>query len=357
MVGWSLWISSINRTSPFSRLVKRPASSPAFSITGPLVFLILTFIAFAMMNASVVLPRPDGPLSKMCSSTSPRFFAASTINSKRSRTFTWPVNSLNIGGRSEISNAASGSGGFIWSHSFLIQILRQHELGPARFVKIINLVESAAHQLDPAPPGFWTSRAELVQRFPDWFAIVAQAHADATARRFHRQSDGPIVAHGVGVANDVGAGLVHAEHDQSALPFGKWKIAKKFAHEAAHHREVGGVTGELEFAFFHRPEQRWARFGVQSSRDETELDSVEKRLFSLAHVEDTDCALSLHRAGSGAGTVHRLRRSSRGRRARQSRCGESRCFPDRHARHATTADLENFNRRSRPRRHSGDPSA
>jgi hypothetical protein len=49
----------------------------------------------------------------MCSSTSLRFFAAATINSKRSRTFTWPVNSLNIGGRSEISKAGSGSGGFI----------------------------------------------------------------------------------------------------------------------------------------------------------------------------------------------------------------------------------------------------
>jgi hypothetical protein len=48
----------------------------------------------------------------MCSSTSPRFFAASTINSNRSRTFTWPVNSLNAGGRSDISKAASGSGGF-----------------------------------------------------------------------------------------------------------------------------------------------------------------------------------------------------------------------------------------------------
>src|SRR5207237_1488518 len=53
------------------------------------------------------------------SSTSPRFLAASTINSQRSRTFTWPVNSLNIGGRSEISKAASGSGGFICADAFI----------------------------------------------------------------------------------------------------------------------------------------------------------------------------------------------------------------------------------------------
>src|SRR5215470_10654596 len=49
----------------------------------------------------------------MCSNTSPRFLAASTISSSRSRTFTWPVNSLNAGGRSEISKAVSDSGGFI----------------------------------------------------------------------------------------------------------------------------------------------------------------------------------------------------------------------------------------------------
>ena len=32
-------------TSPFSRLVSSPASSPAFSITGPLVFFTFTPIA------------------------------------------------------------------------------------------------------------------------------------------------------------------------------------------------------------------------------------------------------------------------------------------------------------------------
>src|SRR5438552_10393168 len=184
MVGWSLWISSMNRTSPFSRLVKRPASSPAFSITGPLVFLIFTFIAFAMMNASVVLPRPDGPLSKMCSSTSPRFFAASTINSKRSRTFSWPVNSLNIGGRSEISKAASGSGGFTFI--FLIQFFREHELGSPRFQNVIDFIKCVANQMQAETARFNLAMGALAHfGGGHLLAVIAQSHPDAGAKRFH----------------------------------------------------------------------------------------------------------------------------------------------------------------------------
>src|SRR6266496_1857517 len=67
----------------------------------------------------------------MCSSTSPRFFAASTINSSRSRTFIWPVNSLKAGGRSEISKAASGSGGFIRTSDDLITLV-----GEVRTVRV-----------------------------------------------------------------------------------------------------------------------------------------------------------------------------------------------------------------------------
>src|SRR5205809_1891898 len=146
MVGWSRWISSMKRTSPFSRLVSKPASSPAFSITGPLVFLMLVPIAFAIMFASVVFPSPGGPLNKMCSSTSPRFFAASTKSSRRSQTFTCPVNSLNIGGRSDTSKAGSFSGGFISLGRFL-QILRHHQFRSARFQDVIQLVERHPAQM------------------------------------------------------------------------------------------------------------------------------------------------------------------------------------------------------------------
>ena len=105
----------MKRTSPFSKLVSNPASSPAFSITGPLVFLIFTSISRAMMLASVVLPSPGGPLNRICWSTSSRFFAAATKSSSLSQILVCPVNSLNIGGRSETSKAGSGSGGFMCS--------------------------------------------------------------------------------------------------------------------------------------------------------------------------------------------------------------------------------------------------
>src|SRR6476620_10458159 len=101
----------------------------------------------------------------MCSSTSPRFLAASTISSSRSRTFTWPVNSLNAGGRSEISKAASGSGGFTvdgaveywssglmrrkyqYSSSPLLQLFCEHQFRAAAFVYVIDFVKGIANQI------------------------------------------------------------------------------------------------------------------------------------------------------------------------------------------------------------------
>src|SRR2546430_2865709 len=190
----------MNRTSPFSTLVKRPASSPAFSITGPLVFLIFTFIAFAMINANVVLPRPDGPLRRMCSSTSPRFLAASTINSRRSRTLTCPVNSLNAGGRREISKAASGSGGFICAfvefisrngklctdHSFYF--FGQHQFRAAAFVYVIDFVKGITNEIQTKSARFdHIMRAAFHFMGKNLFAVIPHPHAHAFAQSFHAQ--------------------------------------------------------------------------------------------------------------------------------------------------------------------------
>ncbi|MNL13228.1 hypothetical protein D3C87_1341310 [compost metagenome] len=60
-IGLNRWISSINSTSPSSRLVNRPARSPGLSNTGPDVILMPTPISLAMILESVVLPRPGGP--------------------------------------------------------------------------------------------------------------------------------------------------------------------------------------------------------------------------------------------------------------------------------------------------------
>jgi len=97
-------ISSIKSMSPLSRLVRSPARSPPFSITGPDVALIVAPIAFAMMNASVVFPSPGGPEKSICSSGSPLSRAAWIKMPSRSFIFSWPTKSLNSAGRSLRSN-------------------------------------------------------------------------------------------------------------------------------------------------------------------------------------------------------------------------------------------------------------
>ena len=57
----NLCISSINKTSYSSKLVKIPAKSPGFSIAGPEVILILECISFAIIPEIVVFPSPGGP--------------------------------------------------------------------------------------------------------------------------------------------------------------------------------------------------------------------------------------------------------------------------------------------------------
>ena len=57
----NLCISSINKTSYSSKLVRIPAKSPGFSIAGPDVILILECISFAIIPEIVVFPRPGGP--------------------------------------------------------------------------------------------------------------------------------------------------------------------------------------------------------------------------------------------------------------------------------------------------------
>ena len=59
-----LCISSINKTSPGSKVDKIAAKSPLFSIDGPLAVLILTPSSLAIIKARVVLPNPGGPYNK-----------------------------------------------------------------------------------------------------------------------------------------------------------------------------------------------------------------------------------------------------------------------------------------------------
>ena len=80
-----------------------PASSPAFSITGPLVFLMFTLHRVRDDVGQRGLAESGRATQQECARA--RHRASSPLRpalQSRSHTFTWPVNSLNIGGRNEI---------------------------------------------------------------------------------------------------------------------------------------------------------------------------------------------------------------------------------------------------------------
>src|SRR6516225_3792004 len=214
----------------------------------------------------------------MCSRTSPRFLAASTINSSRSRTFTWPVNSLNAGGRSEISNAASGSGGFIEIVNRYIvtsaarvdsksgansdsritdqasrQILRQHQLGAAALVNVIDLVKSGTNKIKTESAWFdQIVRAAFHFVRENFFAVISQPHAHTFAQSFHLQRNELIVAQTVRIADDVRTCFIHAEHHHHSLLVGERIAVQEITDAFPQQREVRRVTAKFDFASFHR---------------------------------------------------------------------------------------------------------
>jgi hypothetical protein len=97
----------MNSTSFASRLVSSAARSPGRSSTGPDVWRRFTPISRAMMWASVVLPRPGGPNSRVWSSASRRLRAAEMKISSWSRIFDWPTYSSRCLGRKARSIASS----------------------------------------------------------------------------------------------------------------------------------------------------------------------------------------------------------------------------------------------------------
>ncbi|OPY64779.1 MAG: hypothetical protein A4E57_03418 [Syntrophorhabdaceae bacterium PtaU1.Bin034] len=77
-------------------LVRSPIRSPPFSNAGPEDVITFVPISFAIMWASVVLPRPGGPLSRICSSDSPLLRAASIAILSVSTTFFCPIYSESV---------------------------------------------------------------------------------------------------------------------------------------------------------------------------------------------------------------------------------------------------------------------
>jgi hypothetical protein len=76
-------------------------------MAGPDVMRMFTPISWAIMPASVVLPRPGGPCSSTWSSDSPRFFAAAMKTARLPFAFSCPMYSESVFGRSEPSCASS----------------------------------------------------------------------------------------------------------------------------------------------------------------------------------------------------------------------------------------------------------
>src|ERR1044072_1865265 len=83
--------------------------SPAFSIAGPAVERNSAPISFAMMFASVVLPKPGGPVSSTWSKASRRLRAAFMYTRRFSLTWRWPMYSSIRVGRSFRSSCRSSS--------------------------------------------------------------------------------------------------------------------------------------------------------------------------------------------------------------------------------------------------------
>src|SRR6478609_3740017 len=101
------WISSTKSTSPSFMPERIAARSPAWVMAGPLVSRSGAVISWAMIIASVVLPRPGGPESSTWSGTRPRPRAASRTSPSCSRTRCWPTTSARVRGRSAASTARS----------------------------------------------------------------------------------------------------------------------------------------------------------------------------------------------------------------------------------------------------------
>ena len=99
----------MKRTSRSSRLVRIAARSPVARWPGPDVVWMFTPSSRATMLASVVLPRPGGPYSRMWSAASSLARAASSRMRRFSLTVVWPMYSASRRGRRLVSTAVSST--------------------------------------------------------------------------------------------------------------------------------------------------------------------------------------------------------------------------------------------------------
>ena len=104
-------ISSMNRTSSSSNDDRMLARSPACWIAGPDVTRIGTPSSLDTIIASVVLPNPGGPASRMWSGGTCRLRAASRKSCSCFFSSGWPMKESKAAGRSSSSLTGSSSNG------------------------------------------------------------------------------------------------------------------------------------------------------------------------------------------------------------------------------------------------------
>ena len=187
------WISSMKSTSLRSSEVRMPARSPGLSRTGPEVILKPTPNSLAMMLLKVVFPSPGGPWSKVWSSGSPRYLAASTNTRRLSTTPCWPLKSSKRSGLSAFSNSfsavESGRCSLISKFSAINLICkytkkRPHGKGNGAFSSSATLCEassagSCVHSLAAKPPRL----PPAFRQQPGEHLSISERCKKATARR------------------------------------------------------------------------------------------------------------------------------------------------------------------------------
>ena len=127
----------------------------------------------------------------------------------------------------------------------------------ARFQNVIHLVEGVPDQVQPEPARFdQIMRPPLHRVRRGLLAVIAQPHPNAIAQSLERKRDQLIVPQMIGVPNNVGAGFVYPQHHERAFLLGKRVCVEKSAHEFSHQSEIARVAGELDFLFFHQARRR-----------------------------------------------------------------------------------------------------
>src|SRR5579859_2475222 len=163
----SRWISSTNSTSRGSRLVSNAARSPGRSSTGPEVWRRFTPNSWAMMWASVVLPRPGGPKISTWSRASARFLAAVMKMSICSRTAGWPTYSARVRGRMARSTASSSA--LPWL------VTRRSSVAMAASPRAQRALQRAAYEFFAGEAGL----LDGLQHVARFLGLVAQGHERA----------------------------------------------------------------------------------------------------------------------------------------------------------------------------------